>query len=67
MPHRRRGTSGSFGAPLDQIVTSFPADVGRAAFVACKQGGRPEPRLTREDVGASIRAAFMLIDRIEER
>jgi hypothetical protein len=67
MPTRRRGAPGSFGAPLEELVTTFPAEVARTALSSVERTGNRAPRLSREDVGASIRAAFLLLDRIEER
>ncbi|MEO5773829.1 MAG: hypothetical protein ABIQ32_06890 [Sphingomicrobium sp.] len=66
MPNRRGGAPGSFGAPLDKIVTSFPADGARAAF-KLKEPQPSTTHLSREEFGATIRAAFLLIDRVDER
>jgi hypothetical protein len=64
----RRGATGSFGAPLEKIVASFPAEGGHRFRNDHKEEPVTQaPRLAIEDVGASIRAAFALIDRIGAR
>lgn len=61
MPSRRQGAPGSFGAPLEKIVAGFPAH-DRQPRDVCGERAVREPRLTREDLGPALRAAFMLND-----
>lgn len=60
MPNRRKGAPGSFGAPLEKIVASFPAEVGEQPD-SSEVKDRPAG-LSPEDVGQSIRTAFNLND-----
>lgn len=62
MPDRRKGAAGSFGAPLETIVAGFPAGGRDRSPPHGVQTAHPGPSLTRDQVGASIRAAFALID-----